>query len=33
VEHFEVLPTPIAPKVEKEMGQQILDNKIIITIG
>jgi hypothetical protein len=33
VEHPKVLPTPIILKVTKEMGQHILDNKIIITIG
>lgn len=33
MEHPDVLPAPIALEVKKEMGQQILDNKITITIG
>jgi hypothetical protein len=33
VEHLEVLPIIITTKVKKEIGQQILDNKITITIG
>jgi len=33
VEHLDVLPAIITMKVKKEIGQQILDNKITITIG
>jgi hypothetical protein len=33
VEHLDVLPTTITMKVKKEIGQQILYNKITITIG
>jgi hypothetical protein len=33
VEHLEVLPAIMMTKVKKEIGQQILDNKITITIG
>ncbi len=33
MEHLDVLPTTITMKVKKEIGQQILYNKITITIG
>jgi hypothetical protein len=33
MEHPKVLPTLITLEVKKKMGQQILDNKIIVTIG
>ncbi len=33
VEHLDVLPTAITTKVKKDIGQQILVNKITITIG
>jgi hypothetical protein len=33
MEHLEVLLTPISLGVKEEVGQQILDNRITITIG
>jgi len=33
VQHLDVFSATITTKVKKEIGQQILDNKITITIG
>ncbi len=33
MQHPEVLPAPIALEVKEEVGQHILENKIIVTIG
>jgi hypothetical protein len=33
MEHLKVLPTQITLKTKKEIGQKILDNRIIVTIG